>query len=70
MRRIIRFAMPLALLAISASSFAGDQTVYATEKGKRYHVKNCRMKSGSKAIKLSEAKKKGYTACAVCKPPK
>lgn len=66
-------ALILSLFAISSlacQSIAADPTVYATEKGKKYHVKNCRLKHGSKGMKLSEAKKKGYTACASCKPPK
>jgi competence protein ComEC len=44
--------------------------VYCTEKGKSYHKKNCTLKHGSKGMKLSEAKKKGYKPCKVCKPPK
>lgn len=66
-------SLALALFAVSAlacQSIAADPTVYATENGKKYHVKNCRLKHGSKGMKLSEAKKKGYTACASCKPPK
>lgn len=47
-----------------------DPLVYVTENGKKYHQKNCRLKHGSKGIKLSDAKKKGYKPCEVCKPPK
>ncbi len=47
-----------------------DPTVYATEKGKKYHKKNCKVvKEGKKGLKLSEAIKKGLEPCAVCKPP-
>lgn len=73
MVRIARSIFPV-LLALSVASNGlaqkADPTVYATEKGKKYHVKNCRLKHGSSGMKLSVAKKKGYTACAVCKPPK
>jgi len=45
------------------------QTVYVTDGGKKYHKKNCSVvKEGKKGVELSEAKKQGYTACAVCKP--
>ena len=60
----------LALFAIATQAVASDPTVYVTKEGKKYHTKNCRLKHGSKGIKLSEAKKKGYTPCATCKPPK
>jgi hypothetical protein len=47
-----------------------DPTVYIKEKGKKYHKKNCKIvKEGKIGIKLSEAIKKGYEPCAVCKPP-
>lgn len=46
------------------------QTVYVTDNGKKYHMKNCDVaKTGKKGIELSEAKKKGYEACKVCKAP-
>lgn len=47
----------------------GAITVYAVEKGKAYHKKNCSLKSGSKGMTLAAAKKKGYKPCKVCKPP-
>ena len=47
-----------------------DPTVYVTEKGTKYHKKNCKIvKEGKTGIKLSEAIEKGYEPCAVCKPP-
>lgn len=54
----------------AAQAIAADPTVYVTKEGKKYHTKNCRLKHGSTGVKLSVAKKKGYTACASCKPPK
>lgn len=51
------------------SQLADAQTVYATEKGKKYHKKNCTVvNEGKKGIELAEAKKLGLEACSVCKP--
>lgn len=48
-------------------SYGKDTTVCITRTGKKYH--KCYHYSGSNTeIKLSEAKKQGYTACKVCKP--
>lgn len=44
------------------------QTVYVTDNGKKYHAKNCDLvKTGKKGIELSDAKKKGYEPCKICK---
>lgn len=68
--RNLRFALALlAVAAMSSQALASDPTVYVTENGKKYHTKNCRLKHGSTGIKLTAAKKKGYTRCSVCKPP-
>jgi hypothetical protein len=57
------------ILFIFAVNLANAQTVYVTEKGKKYHKKNCSVVSeGKKGISLAEAKKQGYEPCAVCKP--
>ncbi len=51
------------------TNIADAQTVYVTSGGKKYHKKNCSVvKEGKKGVELSEAKKQGYTPCAVCKP--
>ena len=43
------------------------QTVYITETGKKYHVKNCpEVKPSSKKMELNVAKKKGYEPCISC----
>lgn len=68
-RRAILLAA-VTTLSLASVTFAADPTVYVTSKGKKYHTKNCRLKQGSKGVKLSEAKKLKYTACLVCKPPK
>ena len=45
--------------------------VYITKSGTKYHLGTCSYLKGSKiAIKLKDAKAKGYTACSKCKPPK
>ncbi len=43
-----------------------DPTVYVKENGKKFHKKNCKLVSGKKGIKLSEATKKGYEPCKIC----
>jgi len=71
MRRATQLLASLVMLSAFASAYAvDDPTVYCTEQGKAYHRKNCTLKHGSKGMKLSEAKKKGYKPCKVCKPPK
>jgi methylphosphotriester-DNA--protein-cysteine methyltransferase len=71
MRRVTHLVASIAILSAFASAYAvDDPMVYCTEKGKSYHKKNCTLKHGSKGMKLSEAKKKGYKPCKVCKPPK
>ncbi|MCK5381442.1 MAG: thermonuclease family protein, partial [Candidatus Latescibacteria bacterium] len=45
--------------------------VYITKKGKKYHREGCGSLSKSKeALSLEEAKKRGYTPCKICKPPR
>lgn len=56
-------------LALAQTKPPVSNTVYAVEKGKSYHKKNCELKTGSKGMTLVAAKKKGYKACKVCKPP-
>ncbi|MEN8222516.1 MAG: hypothetical protein ABFR36_04580 [Acidobacteriota bacterium] len=43
-----------------------DPTVYIKENGKKFHKRNCKLVSGKKGIKLSEATKKGYEPCKIC----
>ncbi|BBF43431.1 conserved domain protein [Lachnospiraceae bacterium KM106-2] len=46
-----------------------DVTVYITNTGKKFHRGNCRYLRKSKiSIKKSQAKKRGYTACKICRP--
>lgn len=46
------------------------QTVYITRTGEKYHLGSCQYLRSSKiSIALSDAQKRGYTACSVCRPP-
>ena len=47
-----------------------SQTVYVTDKGKKYHQEGCRyLKDSKRPLSLSEARKT-HTPCKVCKAPK
>ena len=49
---------------------SANTIVYVTRTGTKYHRDGCRYLSQSKIpIKLSEAKRRGLTACSVCRPP-
>jgi hypothetical protein len=50
------------------SSVRKEEVVFVLENGKSYHTRTCRLKSGSHAIKIVDAKKQGYKACKVCQP--
>lgn len=55
----------------AAQSQQNELTVYITNTGKRYHVSTCRhLQSSKHAISLSDAKRRGYTPCKVCQPPR
>jgi methylphosphotriester-DNA--protein-cysteine methyltransferase len=48
----------------------GDTIVYVTKTGAKYHRAGCRSLAKSQIpMKLRDAVAKGYTACAICKPP-
>ena len=48
-----------------------ELTVYITDTGDRYHVSSCRYLRYSKhPVPLAEAKRRGYTPCKVCDPPR
>lgn len=48
-----------------------EVTVYITDTGERYHVSSCRYLRYSKhPVPLGEAKRRGYTPCKVCQPPR
>jgi hypothetical protein len=64
----------ISIFIIALFLFGGKvkaQTVYITDSGKKYHMKNCDVaKTGKKGIELADAKKQGYEACKVCKADK
>jgi endonuclease YncB( thermonuclease family) len=49
---------------------AQAEVVYVTPHGTKYHRAECRfVRDGGVKLSLAEAKAKGYTPCALCKPP-
>jgi len=56
----------------TAAQTENDQlTVYVTESGARYHLSSCRtLRGNGRAISLADAKRRGYTPCKVCQPPR
>lgn len=48
-----------------------DVIVYVTRTGEKYHCQGCaHLRKSSIPLSLAEAKRKGYTPCSHCKPPK
>ncbi len=45
-----------------------SQTVYASDKGEKYHTADCKLSGDAKDITLAAAKKVGKGACGICKP--
>ena len=55
---------------VGVSSSGGNPTVYVTATGECYHRSGCRYLAASRiAIKLKDAKARGYRPCSVCDPP-
>jgi len=54
------------LIGLSVKSFG--QTVYASDKGEKYHTADCKLSGDAKDITLAAAKKAGKGACGICKP--
>jgi N12 class adenine-specific DNA methylase len=44
------------------------QTVYASDKGGKYHTADCNLSGDAKDMTLAAAKKAGKGACGMCKP--
>jgi len=66
---IMKKIILLALLFVAAASIKSySQTVYASEKGEKYHTADCRLSGDAKDLKLKDAEKAKKTPCAVCKP--
>lgn len=45
-----------------------SQTVYASDKGAKFHTADCKLSGDAKDMTLAAAKKASKTACGVCKP--
>ena len=65
MKKIILFSF-LFIAGTALKSYC--QTVYAAEKGTKYHTADCRLSGDAVGMKLKDAEKAKKTACAVCKP--
>lgn len=57
----------IVLLGVSYSK-ASAQTVYASEKGEKYHTADCNLSGDARDMRLATAQKAGKKPCAVCKP--
>ncbi|TLM80123.1 MAG: hypothetical protein FDZ75_08605 [Actinobacteria bacterium] len=59
------------LLTETRVSEATTVYVYITKTGHKYHRSTCRYLRYSKIrVTLRDAKRRGYTACLVCRPPR
>jgi hypothetical protein len=68
-RLFVLAALSMAIVIPSVAVPLQDPTVYGTKTGKKYHRETCSSLRKSKiAMKLTEAKFKGLTACKKCKP--
>lgn len=63
---LLFFVLSFSLMSISLEIEA--QTVYVTKTGKKYHKESCRYAKTGWASSLTDAKKRGLTACLACKP--
>ncbi len=65
MKRILLIAVVLmGMTALRVSA----QTVYASDKGEKYHTADCNLSGDAKDMTLASAKKAGKSPCAICKP--
>jgi hypothetical protein len=58
----------LILFFIVPLSASFSQTVFVTKSGKKYHTEECRYSATAYPVSLSDAIKRGYAPCKVCKP--
>lgn len=65
MKKILIIA---AFLCLGLAFKGYSQTVYASEKGEKYHTADCKMSGDAKDMTLAAAKKAGKGACGMCKP--
>lgn len=65
MKKIIGIAFVLFFgLALKGQS----QTVYASDKGEKYHTADCKLSGDAKDMTLAAAKKANKGSCGICKP--
>lgn len=66
-KHFVPIAIGFLLLVVSTGSNA--QSVFVTRTGEKYHAGSCvHLHSSKIPIALSEAKKRGYMPCHVCRP--
>ncbi len=65
MKKVLFLAI---LFVVGASIKSFGQTVYASEKGEKYHTADCHLSGDAKDMKLKDAEKAKKTPCSVCKP--
>lgn len=66
---VYRVLLLLLIFASWGCTEVEAQKVYITKTGEKYHRSNCRYLRYSRLeVKLSEARKNGYTPCSVCRP--
>ncbi len=59
----------LSSLLFFGLAFKGfSQTVYASDKGEKYHTADCKLSGDAKDMTLAAAKKAGKGPCGICKP--
>ncbi len=56
------------VLMLAGMATVKAQTVYASDKGEKYHTADCKLSGDAKDMKLADAKKAGKGPCAMCKP--
>ena len=68
---VVVLVATLSALPVAAAPQAnGEQTVYVTRTGKKYHTAGCRyLRYSQREMKLKDAVAAGYTPCRVCNPP-
>ena len=62
------FLILVSLFCFGLASSGYSQTIYASEKGEKYHTADCKLSGDAKEMTLATAKKIGKEPCGVCKP--
>jgi hypothetical protein len=62
---------PAMIVARAVPQATGEEIVYVTKSGKKYHLEDCRTLKGKTkfTMKLKDAVDGGYEPCKVCHPP-